>query len=202
MAPKFKVQPRGIPFPNTPLNVLIAEAEEKRRQRLEALASPTASTTLMPTVPKVVSKVNLMMLKPKATSKQVNKGAQETSASSSSSVLAKAAPKKATKDEVAKIIRRDKPVVKDVTRGDKKKALEIAATPDLLLDAISTFESEIRSSGDTSEYNVKTWLDIHEAVNWRCLSMYVDTAPLPRTPRIITVVGAVMKAVGYRSTRI
>ena len=44
--------------------------------------------------------------------------------------------------------------MKYVKRGDKKRALEIAADPELLQDAIAVYEKEIRSSGVTSEFNV------------------------------------------------
>ena len=71
----------------------------------------------------------------------------------------------------------------------------------MLIDAIETFEKEVKSSGDTSEFNVRTWLDIHEAAHWRCLGMPQSIDALPLTPRIITVIGAVMKAAGYRSAK-
>ena len=78
MAPKFKGYPKGAPFPTTPLNILIQQAEERRQQRLAAAAvDPKPTVNLMPMAPKVIAKVNLMMMKPKAKAKQINEAGHE-----------------------------------------------------------------------------------------------------------------------------
>ena len=216
MAPKFRGIPKGAPFPTTPLNILIEQAKEARKVRLEKLREMTGNSSEVDATPLpqtiVTSKVNLMMMKPKVTSAAHARPGFSAASSSSSSfasgspsasagILMKASPKAITKSTSAVSTRRDKPVVKDTKRGDKKRALEIAADPELLQDAIAVYEKEIRSSGDTSEFNVKTWFDIHEAVNWKGIGMDFELPALPLTPRIITVIGAVMKAAGYRSTK-
>ena len=93
------------------------------------------------------------------------------------------------------------PPVRGAQRGDKRKALQIAADPEQLQAALVTYDKEVLSAGDTSSFNVQTWHDVHWAVNWQSLGF--DEAPevLPLSPQKIRVVGAVLKEADYRSTK-
>ena len=53
--------------------------------------------------------------------------------------------------------RKDAPEVYDNVRGCKRTGLEIARGPDRLRSAIARYEKDEKSSGDTSEFNVRTW---------------------------------------------
>ena len=90
----------------------------------------------------------MMVIRPKGTaasSSNIGPSSSYTPPRPNTSSIVKAAePPSLT---VAKNQRKDKPPVKDSTRGDKRKALEIAATPELLIDAIEVFEKEVKSSG-------------------------------------------------------
>ena len=44
--------------------------------------------------------------------------------------------------------------------------LDIAKDPTRLDAAISNYDSDVKSSGDTSHFNRRTWHDYHEAVDW------------------------------------
>ena len=61
------------------------------------------------------------------------------------------------------------PPVRGAHRGDKKNAMQIAGDPDKLQAALVTYDKEVLSAGDTSNFNVQTWHDIHWAVSWKSL---------------------------------
>lgn len=97
--------------------------------------------------------------------------------------------------------RSDAPALNYTLRGDKKRGLQIASDPELLGAAMAKYQDEIRSSGDTSDAYVKTWQDFHEAVCWTKLGVAEPYSVLPLTPLKISVVGAILKASGYRATK-
>ena len=69
----------------------------------------------------------------------------------------------------AKAKPKDKPKqveVRNLTRSDKRKAMDIARDPDWLSEAMAAYERDWRSAGDTSDFNMKTWADLHCEVNW------------------------------------
>ena len=98
--------------------------------------------------------------------------------------------------------RTDLPVVRILTRGNKRKALAVAADPALLAPALEAYQRDFKSSGDTSAFNVKTWQDIHANVYWPFLHRPSDEPWLPLDGLKIMAVGAAMKEGGYRSTKI
>ena len=102
---------------------------------------------------------------------------------------------------LAPALRKQAPPVNHTLRGDKKRGLEIAKDPDLLSEAVDIFKKQARSSGDTSHFNVRTWIDFHTSVAcWPRYGLSPDCPALPLTPTKIVVVGSVFKGAGYRST--
>ena len=87
----------------------------------------------------------------------------------------------------------------NLTRGDKQLAMQVAADPELLGEARRKYRKEIRSAGDTSDFNNRTWAYVHNEVQWELLGMPADTGVLPLTPFKIEIVGSCMKEGGYRS---
>ena len=79
--------------------------------------------------------------------------------------------------------------------------MDIARGPRLLDEAIGTYRSEVRSAGDTSDAYIKTWSDFHGQVQWARLGIPEPCPVIPLTPSKIEVVGAVLKASHYRSTK-
>ena len=65
--------------------------------------------------------------------------------------------------------RRDMLIVRNTTRGNNNMALTIAGDPELLSEAITEYKGDVYSSGDTSVFDVKTWGEVHTAVNWRLM---------------------------------
>ena len=96
--------------------------------------------------------------------------------------------------------RRDAPAINYSARGDRRRGLEVARSPELLDAAVHKYNSEVRSAGDTSDAYVKTWSDFHDQINWVRLGMPVPCPVIPLTPKKIMVIGAVLKEAGYRST--
>ena len=97
--------------------------------------------------------------------------------------------------------RKDAPPVNYAIRGDKRRGLEIARTPELLDPAIEQYRADIRSSGDTTDAFVKTWSGFHDQVRWTRLGLPEPCPVIPLTPKNIKAVGAVLKAAHYRSTK-
>ena len=97
--------------------------------------------------------------------------------------------------------RKDAPALNFTARGDKRKGMQIAGDPALLDKAIGTFQSEIRSAGDTTDAYVKTWTDFHNQVRWARLGIAEPCPVVPLTPRKIEVIGAILKGSHYRSTK-
>ena len=85
-------------------------------------------------------------------------------------------------------------------RGDKRRALAVARDPELLDAAVKSFRREIRSSGDASDENVKTWVEFHNAVCWTRFGLADPCPSLPLTPVILIVIGSIFKIGCYRST--
>ena len=80
-----------------------------------------------------------------------------------------------------------------MTRGDKRKAMDIARDPELLSEAMAAYERDWRSAGDTSDFNMKTWADLHGEVNWNKFGLPLDLPMMPLTPLKIGVIGSAMK---------
>ena len=98
-------------------------------------------------------------------------------------------------------LKRAAPPIHYTARGDKRLALQVARVPSMLDDAVATYRKEMRSAGDTSDDNVRTWRDFHLAVSWPRYGMPEDTPMIPLTPTKIMVIGAIFKRSGYRSTQ-
>ena len=96
--------------------------------------------------------------------------------------------------------RADKPPVNFKIRGNKRVGLEIAKDPDRLDAAIAKYYSDVKWSGDTTHFNIRTWREYHEAVDWGRLGERPGCEVLPLTPLKIATVGATLKEAGYRST--
>ena len=93
--------------------------------------------------------------------------------------------------------RKKEPPVYNKRRGDKATALAIAGDPQLRLQAMEAYEKDMRSEGDTSQWNFKTWSQIHIA--WWAFESSEQVDVLPITSGKIAAVGASLKAAGYRS---
>ena len=63
----------------------------------------------------------------------------------------------------AKAQRSDQPPEYHLKRGDKRKALAVASDPELLEEAEEAYRRDWTSAGDTSNYNVLTWVELHIA---------------------------------------
>ena len=62
--------------------------------------------------------------------------------------------------------RKDAPEVYGKVRGCKRTGLEIARGPDRLRSAIARYEKDEKSSGDTSEFSIRTLREFHDGVDW------------------------------------
>ena len=120
--------------------------------------------------------------------------------SSSSSALAVAALPAASSIMPRPSLKRATPPVNYTARGDKRRGLEIARDPGLLGEAVAHYKREIKSAGDTSDDNARTWSDFHQATCWTRFCLVEPVPMLPLTPLKIMVVGSVFKGSGYRST--
>ena len=97
--------------------------------------------------------------------------------------------------------KRATPPINYTARGNKKLALAIARDPDRLDAAVNIYKKEIRSIGDTSDDNVRTWSDFHNAICWPRYGLPDPCPMLPLTPVKVMIIGSVFKASGYRSTK-
>ena len=97
--------------------------------------------------------------------------------------------------------KRATPPINYTVRGDKRRALAVARDPALLDAAVMTFTREVRSSGDTSDENVKTWMEFHAAVSWTRYGLADPCPVLPLMPMKLTVIGSIFKIGGHRSTK-
>ena len=89
------------------------------------------------------------------------------------------------------------PPIYNKTRGSKRLALEIAEDKDLRDQAMSAYLKDVKSAGDTSEYNLITWIELHFAW-WRHIPDGEQVLPFPLTPDKVAAVGCLLKAAGYR----
>ena len=101
----------------------------------------------------------------------------------------------------SKTLGKRKAEVRNLTRGSKKLGLEVAGDGVQLDDAIKEYRRDVKSAGDTSHYNVATWRDFHDEVNWSRFGLPRDEPPVPLTPLKLEVIGAVFKRSGYRSCK-
>ena len=95
--------------------------------------------------------------------------------------------------------RRDQPPVYSHRRGDKQAALQIAGDRAALEEAERHYREDWLSSGDTSSYNVITWIELHNAYGLT-MEKY-NWSVLPLTPAKIHGVGTLLKAGGFRSSK-
>ena len=86
---------------------------------------------------------------------------------------------------------KDLPEVYDKVRGNKTRGLEIAGDAHLLQAAMTKYTKDEKSSGDTSEFSVRTWKDFHNAVDWTTFGLDKNTAVFPLTPLKLNVVGSI-----------
>ena len=63
---------------------------------------------------------------------------------------------------------------------------------------MAAFKRDMESAGDTSNYNLITWRDLHEAW-WKYEAAEEVLDPLPLTVSKIAAVGCLLKAAGDRS---
>ena len=77
-------------------------------------------------------------------------------------------------------------------------ALEIAGDKDLREQAMTSYLKDVKSAGDTSEYNLITWTELHFAW-WKHVPDGDQVLPFPLTPDKVSAVGCLLKAAGYRS---
>ena len=93
------------------------------------------------------------------------------------------------------------PPIHYTARGDKRRGLEVARSPELLDMAVEEYRREVRSVGDTSDDNVKTWQSFHDAVCWTRFGLSEPCPMLPLTPVKVAALGSTCKKAGYRSTK-
>ena len=93
--------------------------------------------------------------------------------------------------------RKTAPPVYNLTRGSKKRALDVAACDEEMRIAMDNYVRDWRSAGDTSEDYWKSWVQMHEAHwdGWRRLAL----PAIPLDPLKVHVVGSLLKVGGYRS---
>ena len=214
MAPK---RSRGEPAPLPPLQYYVARELERNGGKGKAtpctgvsgkgakgLASPHPSTLRGLPHPNAVRPRSSSQASAAKLITPVSERPSTSQASSSSTSLALLPAYE--KSELARVGKPDQPKqkqvqVRNLTRGDKRKALEIAGDPELLKTAMADYEKDWRSAGDTSDFNVKTWRGVHGEVNWTKFGLDLDLPVTPLTPLKITVVGSAMKGGGYRSCK-
>ena len=95
--------------------------------------------------------------------------------------------------------RKDAPPLRSTVRGDKQLALAVASNDRAFDLARASYTSEWRSRGDTSEYYIKAWHDLHNA--------HYDgirrprTPALPLTPELIHTIGTLINIAGYKGAK-
>ena len=87
---------------------------------------------------------------------------------------------KKTSDKTATKRRMDEPPVYNHKRGDKRLALRVASDPSALEAAERNYELDKSSRGDTSNFNVITWVELHNA--YGRAKEYTHWPVLPLTP--------------------
>ena len=94
--------------------------------------------------------------------------------------------------------RKAAPPVYNHVRGNKKRALDVAACDEEMERAMATYVGDWRSAGDTSEDYWRSWQQLHAAHwdGWRRPAAHA----LPLDALKIHVVGALLKVGGYRSS--
>ena len=88
--------------------------------------------------------------------------------------------------------RKGQPPEYKLKRGNKKLALAVAGNPELLGDAEEAYRRDWVSAGDTSNFNVVTWIELHVAYGEN--KGLPDWPAFPLTPSNVHGVGALLKA--------
>ena len=175
----------------TPLRVPAAEA-----------ASSSASSTTLPTTPCTTTATSLRppllveARRPKNWLVQVEP-MQKTTPSSTKPQEVKGSAN--MQDSAMKNKRVDQPPEHHHRRGNKRLALQIACDERLLEEAEDAYRREMTSEGDTSTYNLITWVELHTA--YGRTKKYDPWPTFPLTPTKIHGVGALLKGAAYRSPK-
>ena len=97
--------------------------------------------------------------------------------------------------------RLDAPPVYNLRRGDKRVAAYVAQHDELLRAAEKSYKRDWVSAGDTGEYNLRTWEEMHAHYFKAKASHPDDLNTYPQTPVKFHGVGALMSVSGYRSAK-
>ena len=140
-------------------------------------------------------------LKSKASSMAIT--TKTTSTTPVTSPMAKPHPKTNVNAPSTKQIkptkRKTQPPEYNLKRGSKKAALAVAQDPQAFAEAERLYMKDWSSAGDTSNYYLITWLELHAAVG--IAKGYGTWEAFPLTSERIHGVGTLLKAGGYRSTK-
>ena len=171
----------GMPLPSGPVVTHV----ESIRLAIRPVRVPRCPVQLPFTIPSF----------PSSSSAWSQAAAAPMALSSSSS-----APPPSSAARPARPKRKEAPPLYNLTRGSKRKALDVAACDLEMERAMNTYVADWRSAGDTSEDYWKTWSQLH-AVHWD--GWRREAAPLiPLSALKIHVVGSLLKVGCYRSSHI
>ena len=92
--------------------------------------------------------------------------------------------------------RSDEPPLYNLRRGDKRIAACVVQSHDMLKAAEKAYKQDWVSAGDTSHFNLKTWVEMHLQYASARAFHPVDREPWPLTPLKIGVIGSAMKGGG------
>ena len=183
MAPKFSRHLKGQPMPKRTLQEMLEEARV-RHGRIKGTNHMTTSGSLPTDSAEVISsrvaqvaacdqsQPPVSLPASSSTSSTRVQASEAVATTSSATAVTSAAPKR----------RKDIPIVKYAKRGNKATALEVASDPTKLQEAMEEYKQDVYSATDTSAYYVKTWFDVHDAVQWSAMGLDAHAERLPLTP--------------------
>ena len=91
-----------------------------------------------------------------------------------------------------------RPPVYNKVRGSKRVAFEILADDAKRHAAWENYMRDKRSAGDTSDFNLRTWVEYHD--EWhRQEKTTPHPAAFPLQPQFVDAVGNILKGTDYRS---
>ena len=134
----------------------------------------------MPQVPSMSSSSHPMASLARGRAPPTSSGTEASASSSSSALIPATLPSSSI--AIRTSTKRQTPPVNYTARGDKRRGLEIARDPGLLEEAVATYKREIKSAGDTSDDNVRTWDDFHQAICWTRFGLADPVPMLPLIP--------------------
>ena len=91
-----------------------------------------------------------------------------------------------------------RPPVYNKIRGSKRAAMDIIGDAAKRRAALEEYRKDKRSAGDTSDFNLKTWIEYHDG--WYRSEVGVVPPAFPLTAAHIEAVGSVLKGADYRSS--